>query len=203
MKLHLVLLAMVVGVLVWSGIGPKDYPTWVLETLPVMLGLALIVPFYNRYRLTNILYILIALHCVILSVGGHYNYAEVPVGFWFKEWFELSRNHYDRLGHFFQGFMPAILAREIFIRNKIVNGKKWIFILSVCVCLAFSAFYELIEMAVALTSGDGSTNFLGTQGDQWDTQWDMLWAMVGAISSQALFWKLHDSQLEKVKKTPV
>lgn len=200
-KLHLLLLLMVCAVLIWSGIGPKDYPTWVLEVLPVMIGLALIVPTYNKFRLTDLLYILIAIHCVILCVGGHYNYAEVPAGFWVQEWFGFSRNHYDRLGHFFQGFMPAILAREIFIRAKIVNGGKWIFILAVSVCLAFSAFYELIEWWVAIFAGDGSANFLGTQGDVWDTQWDMFIALIGAISSQALFWKLHDRQLSKIVRS--
>jgi putative membrane protein len=195
--LHIFLLVAVLAVLIWSGIGPKDFATWVLEVLPVIIGLVLIIPTYNRYRLTNLLYTLIAIHCIILCVGGHYSYAEVPAGKWVQDWFGFSRNHYDRLGHLFQGFMPAILAREIFIRNRIVTRAPWVFILSFSVCLAFSAFYEFIEWWVAIFSGDGSPAFLGTQGDVWDTQWDMFCAAIGAISSQLLLFKIHDGQLAR------
>ena len=157
--LHLVLLAIVLIVLIWSGITPKDRFTWFLEIAPVLIGFALIVPTYHRHRLTELLYVLITVHCVILSIGGRYTYAEVPVGFWVQEMFGFSRNHYDRLGHFAQGFIPAILAREILIKNQVVKNKKWLFLVVTSICLSFSAVYEFIEWGAASVSGEGATAF--------------------------------------------
>lgn len=198
--LHLFLLVVVLGVLTWSGLSPKDYLTWFLEVSPVMVGLIVVLATYRRHPLTDLLYILIALHSVILCVGGKYTYAEVPAGFWVQEWAGFSRNHYDRLGHFFQGFMPAILAREILIRNQAVKPGTWRFLFVVSVCLAFSAFYEMIEWWVALATGEGAMAFLGTQGDVWDTQWDMFLALIGAISAQLLLSRVHDRQLLLFRK---
>ncbi len=195
--LHLVLLAIVLIVLIWSGITPKDRFTWFLEIAPVLIGFALIVPTYHRHRLTELLYVLITVHCVILSIGGRYTYAEVPVGFWVQEMFGFSRNHYDRLGHFAQGFIPAILAREILIKNQVVKNKKWLFLVVTSICLSFSAVYEFIEWGAASVSGEGATAFLGTQGDVWDTQWDMFLALLGALTAQLTLAKWHDRQLKQ------
>lgn len=196
--LHWVLLAIVLAVLAWSGVQPKDRLTWVLEIAPVVIGLALLLPTYNKFRLTDLLYILIALHCVVLSVGGRYTYAEVPIGFWVQDIFGWSRNHYDRLGHLFQGFVPAILAREILLRKNAVNGRGWLFLFVVSVCLAFSACYEFIEWGAALVSEEGSSAFLGAQGDIWDSHWDMLLALIGAIAAMLSLSRLHDRQLRQV-----
>ncbi|MNJ93377.1 Inner membrane protein YjdF [compost metagenome] len=198
---HLVLLFITLSVLAWSGIAPKDRFTWVLEVSPVFIGVALALFTYRRFPLTNLLYTLIAIHCVVLSVGGKYTYAEVPVGYWIQELFHFSRNHYDRLGHFLQGFVPAILAREILIRKNVVNGNVWRFLFVVCICLSFSAFYELIEWWAAVLTGEGATAFLGTQGDVWDTQWDMFIALVGAISAQLILGRVHDKQLSALARS--
>lgn len=194
-KWPLLFMAFCLGVTV---INCKDVFTWFLETAPVIIGMVLIWVTRDKFPLTKLLTFLICIHSLILSVGGHYTYAEVPFGFWVQDVFHFSRNHYDRLGHFAQGFVPAILAREIFIRRKIVNGDFWVFILSVSVCLAFSAFYELVEWWTALISGEGATAFLGTQGDIWDTQWDMCIALIGAITAQLLLKKIHDKQLKNI-----
>ena len=151
---------------------------------------------FKRFPLTPLLYFFIMLHCVILCVGGRYTYAEVPAGDWMKDLFGFSRNHYDRLGHFAQGFVPALLVREILIRKKVVASSAWLFLFVVSICLAFSAFYELIEWWTALVTGEAGQAFLGTQGDIWDTQWDMFCALVGAISSLILLGKWHDQQLK-------
>lgn len=196
-NLHLCLLSIVVLVLIWSGITPKDRFTWFLEVFPVLIGFTLIIPTYRRHRLTDLLYTLIAIHCVILCVGGRYTYAEVPAGFWIQELMGWSRNNYDRLGHFAQGFIPAILAREILIRNQVVKNKKWLFLFVTSICLSFSAIYEFIEWGAALATGEGATAFLGTQGDIWDTQWDMFLALIGSIVSQLALSRFHDRQLGK------
>lgn len=198
--LHLILVALVLVVLIWSGIGPKDRFTWFLEIAPVLIGFALILPTYHRFRLTDLLYVLIAIHCVILCVGGRYTYAEVPVGFWVQEFFGHSRNHYDRLGHFAQGFIPAILAREILIRNHVLQKPKWLFLFVTSICLSFSAVYEFIEWGAALATGENATAFLGTQGDVWDTQWDMFLALIGAVVAQFTLAKWHDRQLAIIEK---
>ena len=190
--------ALLVGALAMlaiSGFGPADRLTWVLEVLPVMIGAPLLAATYRRWPLTPLLYRLLFLHAVILMVGGHYTYAEVPVGFWVQDWFELSRNHYDRLGHLAQGFVPAILAREILSRWSPLTGSRWLPVLVVSVCLAFSAFYELAEWWAALAVGEAADAFLGTQGDVWDTQWDMFLALTGAVLSLLLLSRLHDRQL--------
>ena len=187
------------SVLLWSAIGPKDYYTWLLEVLPAVIGLAVLILTRQRFPLTPLVYILILIHCVILMVGGHYTYAEVPAGDWISTLFGWQRNNYDKLGHLAQGFIPAMIAREIFIRKKVVNGRWWRDFLTCCFCLAFSALYELLEWWTALLSGAGAEAFLGTQGYQWDTQSDMLLALLGAILALFTLSRLHDKQLEKLK----
>jgi putative membrane protein len=187
------------SVLLWSAIGPKDYYTWLLEVLPAVIGLAVLILTRQRFPLTPLVYILILIHCVILMVGGHYTYAEVPAGDWISTLFGWQRNNYDKLGHLAQGFIPAMIAREIFIRKKVVNGRWWRDFLICCFCLAFSALYELLEWWTALLSGAGAEAFLGTQGYQWDTQSDMLLALLGAILALITLSRLHDNQLEKLK----
>jgi putative membrane protein len=196
--LPLVLLVATVVALVVSGINPHDRVTWLLEVAPVLIGLPLLLVTYRRFPLTNLLYVLLFVHALILIVGGHYTYARVPVGFWFQELFDLSRNHYDRLGHLAQGFVPAILAREILLRTSPLESGKWLFFLVVSVCLAFSAFYELIEWWTALIGGGSADDFLGSQGDVWDAQWDMFLALIGAITSQLLLSGWHDRALARL-----
>jgi len=186
-----------VAVLIWSGIGPHDYPTWLLEVAPAMIAAAILWFTRERFPLTRLSYVLILIHCVILMVGGHYTYAEVPLGDWIRDAFDQSRNDYDKLGHFAQGFVPAIVAREILIRKKVVNYPGWRDFLIVCVCLAISAVYELIEWWVALLSGEAADSFLGTQGYIWDTQSDMWLALLGAVFALVLLSRLHDRQLVK------
>ena len=182
-------------VLLWSGIAPHDRATWWLEVAPVLIGLAILIPTYGRFPLTSLLYWLLVIHAIILMVGGHYTYARVPAGFWVQEWLDLSRNHYDRLGHLAQGFVPAILAREILLRTSPLRPGKWLFVITTCICLAFSAFYEMLEWWTALIGGDGAEDFLGTQGDMWDTQWDMFLALLGAMAAQLLLGRMHDRAL--------
>ena len=189
------LLLSLVVLLVLSGIRPHDRFTWVLEVAPVLIGAPILVWIYPRFRFTRLVYSLLWLHAVILMVGGHYTYAQVPLGFWMEQAFGFARNHYDRIGHFAQGFIPALLAREVFIRTSPLGGSRWLPFVVVCFCLAFSAFYELIEFWTALASGAAATDFLGTQGDPWDTQWDMQLALIGAIVSLLTLSRLHDRQL--------
>jgi putative membrane protein len=189
-------LAATLAVLLWSGIGPHDRLTWFLEVAPVLIGLAAVLATYGRFPLTNLLYLLLLVHAIILMVGGHYTYANVPLGFWLQEALDLGRNHYDRLGHVAQGFVPAILAREILIRCSPVKRGPWLWLFITTICLAFSAFYEMIEWWVALFSGEDATAFLGTQGDPWDTQWDMFLALCGALAAQALLGRSHDRALK-------
>lgn len=195
MKINYLWIAIFTITLIWSGINPKDQFTWFLEVLPALIGGGLLAASYNSFRLTSILYFFILLHCIVLMIGGHYTYAEVP---FFDGLFGAERNNYDKVGHFFQGFVPALLAREILIRKDVVNGKAWLNVIIVAICLAFSAFYELIEWWVALASGEDAEAFLGTQGYVWDTQSDMALALIGAIFSIVLLAKLHDSQLGKI-----
>ena len=183
-------------VLIWSGINPKDQFTWLLEVIPAIIGLVLMASSYKHFKLTPILYGFKLAHCIVLMVGGHYTYAEVP---WFDNLFGSERNNYDKVGHFFQGFVPALLAREILLRKNVVNGKGWLNVFVVSICLAFSAFYELIEWWVAVLSGENAEAFLGTQGYVWDTQSDMGIALLGAICSILLLIKVHDKQLKNVK----
>ncbi len=185
--------------LLLSGIAPvADRLTWTLETLPVMIGILLLVLTWRSFPLTPLLYRLLAIHAVILMIGGYYTYAEVPLFNWLRDSLELSRNHYDRVGHFVQGFVPAILAREVLIRRSPLAEGGWLFFVVTSVCLAFSAFYELIEWWTALLNEEAAASFLGTQGDHWDTQWDMFLALTGAILSQLLLRKRHDRQLAAI-----
>ncbi|MES9871270.1 MAG: DUF2238 domain-containing protein [Sedimenticola sp.] len=191
------LLAAVSLFLLASGFDPvADRYTWFLETVPVMIGIAILVPSYRAFTLTPLLYRLLALHALILMIGGHYTYAEVPLFNWLRDTLELSRNHYDRVGHLAQGFIPAILAREILLRRSPLLQGKWLFLVVTSICLAFSAFYEMIEWWTALLSEEAAEAFLGTQGDHWDTQWDMFLALIGAISAQLMLNRVHDRQLE-------
>jgi len=183
------------AVLIWSGINPKDQFTWFLEVIPALIGAVVMAATYKSFRLTPLLYFFILAHCIVLMVGGHYTYAEVPL---FDNLFGAARNNYDKLGHFFQGFVPALLAREILLRKNVVSSKTWLNIIIVSICLAFSALYELIEWWVALATGENAEAFLGTQGYVWDTQSDMAWALAGAILSLVLLSRLHDNQLKKV-----
>lgn len=194
----LVLLAPVV---IWSWVSPHDRFTWWLESAPVVVGVPLILAFQRRFPLSSLLLVLLWLHCVILVTGGHYTYARVPLGEWARGWFGWTRNNYDKLGHFAQGFIPAILTRELLTRRSPLRGSRWLGFLVVCVCLAFSAFYELIEWFTAVTSGAAADDFLGTQGDPWDTQTDMLMALVGALVAVIGFSGWHDRSMEKLRNS--
>ena len=193
-----ILLTVVAAALVVSRIGPYDPLTWVLEIVPILIIAPVLVLTYRTFPLTPLLYRLLFVHALILILGGHYTYARVPLGYWFQDLLDLSRNHYDRLGHLAQGFIPAILVREILLRRSPLVRGKWLFFLTVSVCLAFSAFYEFTEWWAAVAGGESAENFLGTQGDIWDTQWDMFLAFVGAITSQMILSRTHDKQLEKL-----
>ena len=182
--------------LIWSGVDPKDYLTWVLEVLPAVIGLVILVATHRTFPLTPLTYALILFHCIILMVGGHYTYAEVPLFDWLRDWLDLERNNYDKVGHFVQGFVPAIVAREILVRKKVVSGKGWLAFIIVSICLGISAFYELIEWLVALMSGESAEAFLGTQGYIWDTQSDMMYALIGAIVALLLLSRWHDRQIK-------
>jgi len=186
-------------VLIWSGINPKDYFTWLLEVFPALVGLFIMAVTYNKFRLTPLTYFLILIHSVILMVGGHYTYAEVPLFNWIRDTFDMARNNYDKIGHLAQGFIPAVIAREILLRLKIVVKKGWLSFIVICICLAISAFYELIEWWAALLSGEAAEAFLGTQGYVWDTQSDMALALLGAILSLLLLAKIHDNQIRNIK----
>lgn len=186
------------AVLIWSGIQPKDLPTWFLEVLPALIGGLILLFTRKSFPLTPLLYCLILMHCIVLMVGGHYTYAEVPLFDDIKELLGSQRNNYDKLGHFFQGFVPALIARELLIRKAVVNGVAWRNLFIISVALAFSAFYELIEWWVALLSEEAAESFLGTQGYIWDTQSDMFYALIGAILSLLLLSKWHDRQLRQL-----
>lgn len=185
------------AVLIWSGVGPKDFVTWCLEVAPAVIGGVVLWFTRERFPLTTLVYVLILIHCIILMIGGHYTYAEVPLGEWVRELVDGSRNNYDKLGHFVQGFIPAIITRELMIRLEVFNSSRWRDFFIVCFCLAFSAFYELIEWWVALLSDEAADAFLGTQGYVWDTQSDMGWAFFGAVLALVLLSRLHDRQLRE------
>lgn len=182
-------------VLVWSGIAPKDFTTWCLEVFPAVSGAVVLWLTRERFPLTTLVYVLILIHCVILMVGGHYTYAEVPIGDWARDAVDGTRNNYDKLGHFAQGFVPAMIARELVIRLNVFNSVRWRNFFVVSFCLGFSAFYELIEWWVALLSDEAADSFLGTQGYIWDTQSDMALALLGAIVALLVLGKIHDKQL--------
>lgn len=196
--LHVGLLGILLVALIWSVINPNDLFTWVLEVLPALIGLVIILMTYNRFRLTNLVYVLILVHAIILVIGGHYTYAEMPLFNWLRDTFHLARNYYDRLGHFAQGFVPAIISREILLRKSPLKRGKLLSFLVISICLAISASYELIEWGVAEATGSAADAFLGTQGDVWDTQWDMLLALCGAVISLLTLREFHDSFLKHI-----
>jgi putative membrane protein len=192
-------IAVFLSTLIWSGVNPKDFVTWCLEVAPAVIGGVILWFSRDRFPLTPLAYVLILVHCVILMVGGHYTYAEVPVGEGFRELTDGTRNNYDKLGHLAQGFIPAIIARELVIRQGVFNSSRWRDFFIVCFCLGLSAFYELIEWWVALISEEAADSFLGTQGYAWDTQSDMGWALFGALAALLLLSRLHDRQLRELE----
>ena len=196
-------LAIVLVALIVSGIHPADRTTWWLEIFPILIALPILLATYTRFPLTDLLYVLITLHALVLILGGAYTYAHVPLGFWMQDWFGFHRNHYDRIGHLMQGLVPALVAREILLRNGFVVGRRMAAFLSVCVALAVSAFYELVEWWSALILGQGADEFLGTQGDPWDTQEDMFMALIGALVAMAIFTRLQDAQIRALNSRPV
>jgi putative membrane protein len=193
-------IAFVVALEIVLGISPKaDRMTWAMENAPVWIGIIAWLWTRKRFQLSRLCLVLFTLHAIILMVGGYYTYAKVPLGDWVKDWLGLARNHYDRLGHFAQGFIPAIFVRELLLRVAKLPRTRWIPVLVVSVCLAFSAFYEFIEWWTALLTGDKATDFLGTQGDPWDTQWDMFLAFCGAIVAMTILPRLHDRFMKSVE----
>jgi putative membrane protein len=189
-----------IALLALSGIRPYDRATWALEVFPVVIALPVLWATYGRFPLTSVLYASIFVHALVLMLGGAYTYARVPLGFQLAELFGLERNPYDRIGHFFQGFVPALLAREILVRGEYVRGPRMLSFIVVCIALAVSAVYELIEWLAAVVLGQGADEFLGTQGDPWDTQSDMLCALIGAVSALLLLGRVHDRQLRKIRE---
>lgn len=200
MKLIYSLLFFLAILLVWSGINPKESFTWFLEVSPAVIGILILIFTFKKFRFTNLVYVLIFFHCAILIVGGHYTYAEVPLFDWIRDVFDQSRNNYDKLGHFVQGFVPAMIARELLIRKEVISKKSWLSFIVVCIALAISAAYELVEWAVSILSGEGGDSFLGTQGYIWDTQSDMLFALIGAIVALFTLSNIHNKQLSKCRK---
>jgi len=196
----LALLAVGAVALVVSGVAPHDRLTWVLEVAPILIAAPILVATARRFPLTPLTYRLVFVHALILMLGGHYTYAEVPLGDWVADALGLLRNPYDRVGHFAQGFVPAVVVREILIRRSPLRPGKWLAFLVVCVCLAISAAYELVEWWSALIGGENADAFLGTQGDQWDTQWDMFMALVGAAAALALLGRYHDRQIARLEE---
>lgn len=202
MKTHpnIILLILMIPIMAWSAWDPYDRLTWWLEVCPVFAGfIALFIAQAKNWRFSNLSMVLIGLHMILLIVGGHYTYARVPIGDWAKEVFDLSRNHYDRLGHIFQGLTPAILCRELFMRRRIIVKRGWMSVLTVSFCMAVSAIYELLEWAAALVSAEAAESFLGTQGDNWDTQTDMFCALIGAVGAVVLLRFAHNRSMRKLQ----
>lgn len=191
MRIPLFLLAIFIISAIVSFIGCKETFTWFLESIPAFIGISVLIFSYKRFRFSNFTYVMILLHCLVLLVGAHYTYAEVPLFDWIRETFHQSRNNYDKLGHFFQGLVPALIMREVALRQNVVNGKKWLAFITISVALAISAFYELIEWFVSVNTGESGDAFLGTQGYIWDTQSDMLTALIGAIVAVVFFSKIQ------------
>lgn len=198
-RLCVALAAVVLAALVVSGIRPYDRLTWLMEVLPVLIAVPVMAATFRRFPLSDLLYVLIALHALVLIVGGAYTYARVPLGFALQDWLHLARNPYDKIGHIMQGFVPALVAREILLRGGYVSGKRMAGFLSICVALAISASYELVEWWAALAMGQGADEFLGTQGDPWDTQSDMLFALIGASFSVVVLARLHDARIASIR----
>jgi putative membrane protein len=200
MKKHYLLLILFFLGLTLSGIAPHDYFTWILEVFPATIGLIILILTFKKFRFTYLTYCLILFHCYVLFIGGHYTYAEVPLFDWIKEIFHQSRNNYDKVGHFTQGFVPAIITRELFIRKEVVKAEGWVSFLTACVVITISVFYEFLEWFVAIISGQSAESFLGTQGYVWDTQSDMLYACIGAICMLTFLSKIQDKQIAEIKK---
>ncbi len=198
-RLPLLLLATGLAVLVWSGIGPRDRLTWLLETFPAMIGAVVLIATYQRFRFSNLVYMLILIHAIILMLGGHWTYAEMPLFNWLRDTFHLARNHYDRVGHLAQGFVPAIIVRELLLRTSPLRRGKWLSTIAVCICLSISAGYEFIEWWSSLLLNQSADAFLGTQGDVWDTQWDMFMCWVGAVLALLTMRGLHDRSMAKLR----
>lgn len=200
MKKHTILITLFLFGLVFSAINPHDYFTWILEVFPAIIGFTVLLVTFKKFQFSYLTYFMILFHCYVLFIGGHYTYAEVPLFDWIREVFHQSRNNYDKVGHFTQGFVPAMITRELLIRKDVVKKGGWLSFLTVCVCLSISAFYEFLEWFVAIVSVQNSDSFLGTQGYVWDTQSDMLYAFMGALSMIILFSKNQDRQIEKITK---
>jgi putative membrane protein len=200
---HIFLLGMFLGWLAWSGVEPYDRLTWFLEVVPAIVAAVILVAVYPRFRFTNLVYTLILMHAVVLLVGGHYTYSEMPWFNWLRDTYGLSRNYYDRVGHVFQGFVPALVSREILLRKSPLQRGKWLFFIVVCVVVAISAFYEILEWWVAAASGEAATAFLATQGDVWDTQWDMFLALLGGMGALVAMSRWHDRELVRLQAKAV
>ena len=198
-RLHIFLLLSLAAVFIWSFVGCFDLFTWFLEALPAVIGAAILISVYRKFRFTGLTYILIWLHAIILLIGAHYTYCRMPLFSWIRDTFELSRNHYDRIGHLAQGFVPAIIAREVLLRKSPLQRGGWLFSIVVCFCLAIAASYELFEWLIAVATGDHAGALLAIQGDIWDTQKDMALCLVGAVISLLTLGKLHDRALRKIK----
>ena len=198
MKKYYILITLFLIGLILSGINPHDYFTWFLEVFPAIIGLVILIFTFKKFQFTFLTYSLILVHCYVLFIGGHYTYAEVPLFDWIKEAFHQSRNNYDKVGHFTQGFVPAIIVRELFIRKAVVKPGAWLAFLTVCTCLSISVFYEFLEWVVAEASGQSAEAFLGTQGYVWDTQSDMLYAGIGATCAVILLGKIQSKQIDKI-----
>lgn len=196
MKLIYTLLGLTVLLLIWSAINPFEYFTWFLEVLPAIIGVLVLMITFKKFRFTNFVYVLIFFHCAILIIGGHYTYAEVPLFDWIQDTFNQTRNNYDKVGHFAQGFVPALITRELLLCKKVVNSNGWLNFIVVCIAMAISVTYEFIEWAVSIGTGEGGDSFLGTQGYIWDTQSDILYATIGAILALIFFGKYHTSQIK-------
>ena len=197
MKKMIPLIIIFVCTVIWSLINPHDYFTWVLEAIPALLYFVILAAVYKKFKFTYLVYVLILAHCVILLIGAKYTYAEMPLFSWIRDSFGLERNNYDKVGHFMQGFVPAMLAREILIRKKVVTGKYWLSYIVVSICLAISAVYEFVEWWVSAATGEAADAFLGTQGYVWDTQSDMLLAAIGALTAVVLLSGIHDKAVAK------
>ncbi|OAQ41696.1 hypothetical protein A5893_00875 [Pedobacter psychrophilus] len=197
-KYYLLIILFFVGLAV-SAINPHDYFTWLLEVFPAIIGFIVLLLTFKSFKFSYLTYVFILIHCYILFIGGHYTYAEVPLFEWIKEAFHQTRNNYDKVGHFIQGFVPAMIARELYIRKQVIRKGAWLSFLTVCTCVTISVFYEFLEWFVAIASGESAESFLGTQGYVWDTQSDMLYAMIGAICMVVFLSKIQDRQILKVK----
>lgn len=200
-KFHLILLAITLGFFIWSAINPEDYFTWVLEVFPAIIGFFVLLFTYRKFRLSNLSYVLITIHAIVLMIGGHYTYAKVPFFSWLKDIGLFSRNNYDKVGHLMQGFVPAIIAREILLRKSPLKRGKWLGFIVITICLAISALYEILEWLVSSASGSAGDAFLGTQGYIFDTQSDMLFALIGSVAALLILSRLHDKSMSHIKKS--